>query len=135
MEGPEDEGFADFSAILHCGVYALVRKGVVVYVGQSKSLSERLVVHIRAKSRSLAKRTGFFGSNQIKSGFAFDAIWVRPCMLADLDRLEIEYIRKWQPKYNTQHKVEGYPPELRELIKTISVPPPAQPVAVFRRRV
>lgn len=134
MDDLANDGFADYSAVLHCGVYALVRRVDVVYIGQSKSLSERLIVHIRAKARAKVKRTGFFGSNTIKSGFAFDAIWIRPCMLAELEWLEIEMIRKYQPKYNTNHKTEGYPPELRELIKTISVPPPLNPPVVFRRR-
>jgi len=41
----QEEGFLDFSALLHCGVYMLLRSGKVVYVGQSKSLCARIHTH------------------------------------------------------------------------------------------
>lgn len=132
----EDDGFVDFTVLMHCGVYALVRLGVVVYIGKSKSVGERTQSHIRLRRKSGIKRTGMFTSRMI-AGIQFDSIWVRRCMLAELDQLEIEMIRKYQPKYNMRMKEAPPPIDVSELLKAI-VPlsqngPPVE--APIRRRV
>jgi excinuclease UvrABC nuclease subunit len=96
-----DAGFADLTVLMHCAVYALVRKGEVVYIGQSKSVGERLRTHCRQRKGGVRK-SGMF-SNRIKVGFAFDSIWVRSCMLGELDELERSMIKRFQPKHNVKH--------------------------------
>lgn len=129
----EDDGFADFSVLMHCGVYALVRLGVVVYIGKSKSIGERTLTHIRHRRKSAIKRTGMF-SNRLVAGIQFDAIWVRRCMLAELDQLEVEMIRKYQPRYNKQMKEAPPPIDISELLKNI-IPMEAHREPPIRRRV
>lgn len=130
-----DDGFADFTVLMHCAVYVLVRRGIVVYVGQSKSAGERLQSHVRLRKKSTVKRTGLYGNRMI-AGIQFDQIWVRRCMLGELDSIEREMIRKYQPKYNQQHNPVRQPPpiELGELLRSliVAVPNPEPPI---RRRV
>lgn len=129
----EEDGFADFSALMHCGVYALVRKGIVVYVGQSKTLATRL--HGQLVHRGKPSKKSYFGSNVYK-GVVFDEIWVKPCMLQELDKIEIEMIKKYLPKYNVKHKPIP-PPDISldtliaELIPCL--PPALEPRASWRR--
>lgn len=93
----EDDGFLDFTVLMHCAIYALVRRGVVVYIGQSKSVGERMQTHIR-KRKGGVRKSGYY--SQMKVGFSFDAIWICECMFGELDKLEEALIKKYQPKYN-----------------------------------
>lgn len=77
----EDEIVAGSIPIpLTCGIYFLVRDGVVVYVGQSKNVHRRI--------------------NDHKSGKEFDRINVIECLEKDLDQLEALYIKKFRPLLN-----------------------------------
>ena len=63
-----------------CGIYFLIRKGQVVYVGRSVCVQMRLAQHIREKK--------------------FDAYaWV-PCLSVDAEELERRYIRSLKPRLN-----------------------------------
>lgn len=135
----EDDGFVDFSVLMHCAVYALVRRGVVVYVGKSKSVGERTQSHIRLRRKSGVKRTGMF-ANRMIAGIQFDEIWVRKCMLGELDELEIAMIKKYQPKYNQHHnptsqrQVKAPPPiELAVLLKSVIAAAPSSEPPIRRR--
>lgn len=96
------EGFVDCSVVLKAGVYALVKNGVVIYVGKSKSVYQRIYTH-----RHLAKR-----AKQGKTipdwlptkGFVFDQVYIRPCTVDELDALEVEMINKYKPRYNESLK-------------------------------
>jgi hypothetical protein len=133
----EEDGFFDFSVLMHCAVYALLRKGTVVYIGQSRSVGERLQTHCR-KRKGGAKKVGF--TKKIPVGFAFDAIWVRPCMMGELDELERMMIRKYEPKYNQRH-MPAKPPialdmliDMMPMVSTMPPPPPmVRPNASWRR--
>src|SRR6185437_576305 len=94
--------FQDFSALLGPGVYALVKRGVVIYVGKSRALYLRLYAH-RNVARAAAKGKPIPTWLPIK-GFVFDQVFVRPCALADLDRLEAEMIELYKPRYNESLK-------------------------------
>jgi len=39
----EEYGFFEYFKLMHCGVYALVKKGQVVYVGKSKQPMMRII--------------------------------------------------------------------------------------------
>lgn len=132
-EDLELDGFVDCSVVMHCAVYALVRKGTVVYVGQSRSAHARLSTHCRMRRRRAPKE----GSKNATSGIAFDEVWVRPCTLGELDILEAAMIKKHQPKHNNL-LVPKAPPlpfeELCRLVPTLPEPGPSAPVSSIYRR-
>lgn len=64
------------------GVYFLWRVGVIVYVGQSKNMTDRIVQHL---------------GDALK---AFDHVSCLPCPSMALDKTERHYIEKFMPKYN-----------------------------------
>ena len=94
------EGFIDVSAILRCGIYALVREGVVVYVGQSKKMLGRIAAH---KSNWGKKSMPAWMPVSLR-GVLFDSAYVLPCRVEDLDRLERALIDLYKPKYNINLK-------------------------------
>lgn len=90
------EGFIDVSAILRCGIYALVREGVVVYVGQSKKMLARVSAH---KSNWGRKSMPAWMPASLR-GVLFDEVHVLPCRVEDLDQLECALIDLYKPKFN-----------------------------------
>ncbi len=52
----EEHGFMDVTKLIHCGVYALVRKEEVVYVGKSKQPLMRIHTHVLNRGK-LIKRS------------------------------------------------------------------------------
>jgi hypothetical protein len=90
------EGFINVSAILRCGVYALVREGVVVYVGQSKKMLGRVAAH---KSNWGRKSMPAWMPASLR-GVLFDEVHVLPCKVEQLDQLEKAIIDLYKPKYN-----------------------------------
>ena len=99
------ESFTDVSAILGPGVYALVKRGVVIYVGKSRSVWQRLYAHRSTANR--AARGKPIPTWLPLKGFVFDEVWVRPCAFADLDRLEEEMINRYKPRFNESLKAAG----------------------------
>lgn len=110
-------GILSFKALLHCGVYALVKKDEVVYVGKTKKLWIRLYNHCNERGKVLPKRSG-------AKGVPFDDIWVWPCMLGQLDSLEVHLIQKYLPRHNAKGKalpVMAIPLEIKELLRQMVV--------------
>lgn len=97
----EIEGFSDVTAILRCGVYILVHHGRVVYVGQSKTMLNRLYQHRTLWGSRTRKKVGDYVP--IK-GVPYDEVLVRPCAVEKLDALERELIDRYRPQYNIKHK-------------------------------
>lgn len=102
------DGFVDSSEILKSGVYALVRKGSVIYVGKSKSMIGRINTHRRAWiDRRKTKANGSWVANMLGiPGLMFDEIHIRPVPLHLLDAVEREMIDKYKPHYNVQLQTE-----------------------------
>lgn len=94
------EGFVNVSAILAAGVYALVRDGVVVYVGQSKRMLTRVSAH---KSNWGRKSVPAWLPPSCR-GILFDEVHVLPCRVEDLDVLEAAIIELYKPRYNIRVK-------------------------------
>jgi hypothetical protein len=94
------DGFVDVTAILRCGVYALVRDGVVVYVGQGKKMVARVEAH---RSNWGRKSLPAWMPASLR-GVLFDEVHVLPCRVEDLDRLERAMIDLYKPKYNVKLK-------------------------------
>jgi excinuclease UvrABC nuclease subunit len=94
--------FTDISSILRAGVYALCKRGVVIYVGKSKSLYARIYTHRHFANRG-AKGLRVPDWLPVK-GIQFDQVFIRPCHLDDLDRLEAEMVNRYKPRYNQSLK-------------------------------
>lgn len=99
------EGFEDVSVVLQSGVYALVKRGTVIYVGKAKRLEARISAH-RQSARRAAKGQKIPTWLPIR-GFVFDQVFVRPCHVDDLDRLEAEMINLYKPRFNESLKRPG----------------------------
>lgn len=97
----EQHGFMNVSKLLHCGVYALVRRKEVVYVGKSRRPLVRLYAHVNARGKKLPWKAGY---NKEYTGIHFDEVWFLPCMLGQLDTLEVHFIKMYMPKHNTKDK-------------------------------
>lgn len=90
------EGFIDVTAVLHCGVYLLLCKGRVVYVGKSKVPLTRIYSH-----RNLAR------GRQVPwlrtQGIVYDTVHVMPVHPDRLDEVEQALIMELAPRYNVTH--------------------------------
>ena len=121
------EGFVDVSASLKPGVYALVREGVVVYVGQSKRPLSRIEAHRSLWGRR--QRSPAPDWLPIKA-IHFDEAHILPCRVEDLDRLERALIDLYKPKYNV--KLKSPHPVITEFSITVgafTIPMNARPQA------
>lgn len=131
----ELQGFVDASAMLSGGVYALVHHENVVYVGKAKVMLGRVYTHRVAWGKKSTKAVGL----KPTKGILFDAIWVRPCPLAEIDDLEYAMINLYKPRYNSALR-NGLPVPLdltnllADLVIQTSAPHP-QTGASIRRRV
>ena len=96
------DGFTDVSALLRAGVYALCKRGVVIYVGKSKSLYSRIYTHKHFANRG-AKGKPLPDWLPVK-GIQFDEVFIRTCRVEDLDALETEMINLYKPRYNQSLK-------------------------------
>jgi excinuclease UvrABC nuclease subunit len=129
------EGFIDASAMLQGGVYALVHRGVVVYVGKSKVMLGRVYTHRVAWGKKSKSAVGL----KPQKGILFDAIWVRPCPLTDIDELESAMINLYKPRYNSMLR-NGLPVDISALISALvsthtPAPRPLKPEGTILRRV
>ena len=96
------EGFENCSTLLRSGVYVLVRRGVVIYVGKSKTLYSRIYTHKHFANRG-AKGKAIPSWLPVK-GMQFDEVHIRYVHVDDLDRVEAETINKYKPHYNMNLK-------------------------------
>lgn len=125
--------FVDVGKLLHCGVYCLLRKGEVVYVGKSKQPFGRLDQHIRNRNREMpnGRHIGSGAGSAITHngrGIKFDWVWFVPCMLGQLDVIEKALIKQYLPKYNKQGMPkQPIPTDLKALLANAgwqTMPPP-----------
>lgn len=95
------EDFVDMSMLMRpvCGVYLLLLKGVVVYVGRSINVPARIAEHMTRMANT--------------DRFRFDQIMVRSCPRAELSTLEYKYISHHKPIHNRQNL--GVPAELAHI--------------------
>lgn len=119
------EGFVNVTPILRAGVYALVRGGVVVYIGQgTKTMLARIEAH---RSNWGRKRMPAWMPASLR-GVLFDEVHVLPCRIEDLDELETAMINLYKPRYNIKLKT----PEPVTIAHLFA--PPQQPQPRFERR-
>jgi hypothetical protein len=116
------DGFVDVSVVLMPGVYALVRDGIVVYVGQSRRPLARISAH-----KSNWGRKGLPAWMPVSlRGVLFDEVHVLPCRLEELDRVEAAMIELYKPRYNIRVKSPA-PVEFTHLLASA-------PTTKFERR-
>ena len=111
------DGFINVSATLLPGVYALVRSGVVVYVGQSRRPLARISAH---KSNWGRKALPAWMPASLR-GVLFDEVHILPCRLEDLDRAEAAMIELYKPRYNIRIKSPS-PVVITQLLAAPDVP-------------
>lgn len=94
------EGFADVSEVLGPGVYVLLRRGIVVYVGKSRKMLARITAHqqVWSAKRSKGEKPWWLSI----PGLLFDEVHVMRCRVDQLDEVEREMIARFRPKYNVQ---------------------------------
>lgn len=86
--------------------YALVRQGVVVYVGKSTGLFSRLATHTNNFKRVQKGKLPYLqGANTLQPVIKFDEVRIYPCLPSDLTQLEIRLIQEFQPRYNKNTKL------------------------------
>lgn len=129
-------GFLDVSPLLRAGVYALCKRGVVIYVGKSKSLYARVYTHKHFANRG-AKGKAVPSWLPVK-GIQFDEVFIRPCRLEDLDALEAQMINLYKPRYNeslkNSLKVQGpISISVGGIVLQMNVPPRPQ-IGLIERR-
>ena len=118
-------GFLAAGEILKSGVYALLYRGEVIYIGKSKSMLARIYSH---KANARGKAPAWM---PVK-GFIFDDIAIRPCHVDLLDELEYEMINLYKPRHNTLLKHTGksraeFTLEINGIALTLNKPPPPRP--------
>lgn len=100
----EIEGFVDATPILAGGVYILIHRGEVVYVGKAKRMLNRLSAHLTVRS---AQRKDRVPSWLPIKGIYYDKVLISPCHPDRIDALERSMIDLYRPRYNMQHNRPG----------------------------
>lgn len=100
----EIEGFVDATPVLAGGVYILIHRGEVVYVGKAKRMLNRLAAHLSVRS---AQRKDRVPSWLPIKGIYYDKVLISPCHPDRIDALERSMIDLYRPRYNDQHKRPG----------------------------
>lgn len=93
------EKFKAIGDLLGPGVYALLYRRQVVYIGQSTLMLTRLYQH---RNNYLRNRQGKTVAGTPAKAILFDDIMIYPCPREDLDRIERALIKNHNPKYNTR---------------------------------
>lgn len=121
----EEYGFLNITKLMHCGVYALVKKGEVVYVGKSKQPLMRIYTHVKNRGRKMGANIYSkedCGPAVNGKGISFDSAWFLPCMLGQLWTLEVHFIKMFMPKHNVRHNPEARSRPEREPTQIMSIP-------------
>lgn len=96
------EDFVQFSVIGGTsGVYLLLLKGEVVYVGQSLNVFARIATHWCNLQRVRRGKLPYSASFYDMAVFLFDEVRMKLCLVQDLDREELALIQRFRPKHNT----------------------------------
>lgn len=117
-------GFTQIGKILQSGIYALVYRREVVYVGKSKTMLVRIYSHRNAwGDKRQGKRRETPSWSPVK-GILFDDVWILPTPTDQLDAREQEMIAKYRPKYNIKLKPPVGVVPLSQVIGALAQRPP-----------
>lgn len=129
-------GFQDVSRLLGVGVYALAHRGVVVYVGKSKSLYQRIYAHRNLWNQGKRGRPQPSWMPPSAKGMLFDEIHILPCTLEQVDALEVQMIERFRPKHNIVHQPRtALPVELKLLVNGVALTLASRSQSRFERRI
>ena len=92
-------GIASFPRFHHPGLYFIIVRDMVCYVGQGRSIADRIEAH-RKEGRPIGKLAVILGIPK----------WAQ-------DAIEHAYIRAWSPPWNVEKRRSGYLDFLPELIE------------------
>ena len=123
------EGFTHSGNLLQAGVYALVWREEVVYVGKASNLLRRIYQHQNNRERWANKSPGWAKVKAIP----FDDFWVRLVLRGRLDVVEREMIARYRPRYNDQLVPKVPLPPM--MINGVQIGGLPQPPQQFERRV
>lgn len=131
------EGFTDVSLTLRSGCYLLAHRGVVIYIGQAKTLLGRIYTHRNLWGQ---KARGKRGPDWMPiKGILFDEVHICPCPTDRLDEFERELINLYKPKFNRNLKESGLadaPATLRIAGRTVALAHPSvRPQPQIERRI
>ena len=113
--GIVEAGFIEITEVLRQGVYLLVHRDAIVYVGKAKVMLGRLYTHrVKWGSRSRKAVT----ATQSAKGILFDRVFVRPCRSDEIDDLEAALIAQHRPRYNLQLK-SAIPSDMEGIVARI----------------
>lgn len=113
-----EDDFEDVSTMLMPAIYALLHKGIIVYIGQSKKPLTRIYTHRNLWGRR--NQTKGWRVSPSTKGMLFDQIWVRPCRVEELNQLEGDMILKYKPRYNVNAgKYTTIPLEAQNIVERI----------------
>lgn len=131
------DGFTEVTPILRSGIYVLIAKGTVVYVGKSKAIMGRLNSH---RTGWIDKRKGRKPWVQEVCGIPalwFDEIHVKYVPAHLLDAAERDAIDRYKPRYNIKLQTKTITTAFDLTIGSHSIrinsPPPAPKLRIERR--
>jgi excinuclease UvrABC nuclease subunit len=101
----ESDGFDRIGDVLGSGVYALIYRGKVVYIGQSVNMLMRIATHKAVRHRM---RNGKVPTWLAKRAIAFDDVWIQPCLPEEMYALERRMIESYRPRYNIHHNSDRH---------------------------
>lgn len=94
------ENFVDASEMLRGGVYALLYRREVVYIGKAKRMLTRVYSHLHIWGQK--RKGGKSPTWSAIDGIYFDQVFIRPCHPDEVDRVERELIALYKPRLNTK---------------------------------
>lgn len=98
------EGFTDVSGLIRCGVYLLLQRGRVVFVGKAgKSMLAKIAAH-----RSLARKS-VPDWLPIK-GIPFDQVLIKTVHPDQLESTYLDLVLEFNPHYNLPAPAFAPPP-------------------------
>lgn len=109
----ELQGFTNISDSLGMGIYALIERGKVVYIGKAKAMLVRICTH-----RSNARNRAPAWLPQSARGIVFDQVHIMPAHPDQIDDLEHALINFYKPRHNVQLKHLGNPRMKAPLVVT-----------------
>lgn len=129
------DGFVGLPGVATSGVYVLVWGERIVYVGQSVNVFQRICSHRNRLSRY---KRGKMGHNHQEWArvIHFDRVWVLFAPRDELDHLELEMIRKYNPEVNIllrRHDIPEFEVDLNKIGLGTWKRPSAESRAVLRR--
>lgn len=102
------DGLIDCSPMMQGGVYVLLHRREIVYIGKAKNFLARIYTHRSVWSRQ--RKGDKIASWLPVKGIIFDQIYLRPCRPEIADSLERELIASHNPKHNTALRTKSTSP-------------------------